>query len=168
MSQYNSGHMGRRTAPLLNWQEPSEKIWRNNYFYGLYHSQLNAMCVLLGRCLAGVVRNVRLPYMTSLFRLSTFLLADFPAVFFIFVTLIFVMKLTRNWQIQTQYHENKNWLSWAINYQETGVHVELKRVTIWLGMNKSLTTFFIYLIFLYSWKHVNLFNMISYSFLTEI
>ena len=62
------------------------------FFHGLYHSQLNAMCVLLGRCLAGVVRNVRLPYMTFLFRLSTFLLADFPAVFFIIVTVIFVMK----------------------------------------------------------------------------
>ena len=40
--------------------------------------------------------------------------ADFPAVFFIFAALIFVMK--HNWQIQIQNHEDKSQLSRAINY----------------------------------------------------
>ena len=42
-----------------------------------------------------------------------YILADFPAVFFIFADLIFGMK--HNWQIQIQNHENKSQLSRAIN-----------------------------------------------------
>ena len=47
--------------------------------------------------------------------------SSFPAVFFIFADLIFVIK--HNWQIQIQNHENQSQLSRAINYIQVGLHL---------------------------------------------